>query len=197
MSFRFQKFLAAKTAATKSGRELMKGMLGDHGEKLFETVIDFVEKYSKDKEKARKTEKYLFKIISKTIVLVQGGKISASSFTPLVESSKAFCWQVVDQCELSMVLFNPVPLVAHVNKVCDLMHDLLKDHITGKTLERIAKLKEFFGSEETFTALLKHDEFREHKGEISHSLIKLLKEMEIARQEEEDEKKADGKAEKK
>jgi hypothetical protein len=184
---RVQKFLAAKAASSKKGREILTSMLGDDGEAVISAVLSFIKKWQ-GAQKSELIEKCIFKVLAKTVILIQNDKIKITDLDAIADSTKAFCWALIDQCELSMVLFEPAPLIKYIEDTCKFMTLLLAKHTTGKTVERIKTLQEFFSAKATISALLQDEKCRDDKAELSFSLTVLLKALAIQRAMDEQEK---------
>jgi len=173
-----QKFLMAKAAGSSKGRAVIKDMLGEEGEALIDQIVAFVTKDA-GKDKAQKVEKYICKVLAKVLVLMQNDKIKVSQFDDLSEPAKRFCWDLVDHCELSMVMLDSASLCEFVKKFASSLTEILKPHITGKTLQRVRFLAEYVGSEDTLRKLLQDDKFRDNKTSIANAIKDVLELLEI------------------
>jgi len=187
MSARIQKFFAAKAVGTVQGRNLIKGLLGEHGEKLVSIMHDCSLQLS-DKEKAALLEESLFKVTTKVVILLHTNKIKFSEFTPLFLPTRSFLLSLIDACEMTSFGYEAKTLTTYMDLISEGIQKILRPHVTGKSIERTKLLQSFWSNKDTLDKFMQQDKL---KFEFADELTKILDELEVRKDQgtEKEEKK--------
>jgi len=184
MSARIQKFFAAKAAATTQGRNLIKSLLGEHGEKLISIMYEFSLTTTGEKDKAKITEKAqaleeaLFKVTAKLVVLIHTNKIKFNQFASLVVPTRAFLWSLIDACEMTSFGYEAKSLTAYMDIIIEGIDKILQPHVTGRSLERTKMLQTFWANKATLDKFMQDEKL---KIDFADELTKVLEELEVRR----------------
>jgi len=194
MAARFRKFIAAKAAETSVGRELIKGLLGDHGEKMAAFMHGF-NVSNVGKKDADQLEEQLFKLISKVIVLIKNNKLKYSDFTPLVNPTRKLCWTMVDAVEMTSFSYDSKQLADLFSNVSNGLQNLIKPHITGDSIERLQALQAYWSKKDTLDKFVQETS-NPHKLDFADELTAILEELQAKRDAVEDDDNKDSKEKK-
>jgi len=183
MTARLQKFLAAKLAGTEKGREILHGMLGDNGGKLIDMLSAFNLVVLKDKDKVEGLNEDLFKVTAKFVVHIQNNKIKLTDFSAIVGVTRTLMYNIIDSLEMTSVCYDCKALASAMGTIADHLSTVLKPHITGKSLERIKSLHDYWSSKNTLDTLANQEQ--KWKSELAGLLTTILEELEVTRDHEE------------
>jgi len=180
MSARLQKYIAAKAAGTERGRAVIKGLLGENGEKVCTLLHEFSERNLNSKAKADELEEALLKIASKLVVLLHTDKLNSSNFSPLVAPSRSFVWRFVDSLEMTSLVYDPQPLQAYMLTIVTGLKAILKPHITGHSLERLDALFAYWANRNVLDSFM-NDEKNTKKLDLADLVVHIIEELQVKR----------------
>jgi len=180
MTARLQKYIAAKAAGTEQGRAVIKGLLGEDGEKICALLYEFSEKNLNSKSKADELEEALIKIASKLVVLLNTDKLKLSDLSALVAPSRSFIWRFIDSLEMTSLVYDAKPLQAYMVEIATSLKAILKPHITGQSIERLDFLVAYWASHEVLDNFMS-DEKNPKKMDLAELIGHITAELQVKR----------------
>ncbi len=174
IGLRAQKKLAGKM----SNRKIVKAFIDDTSGRLLDNLYRIAKDYAGDKKEAEKVIKHLIKTVIKIGILYRNDKLTTADMQTAEEFKRKFrmvAMTVISFFEVDFT-FDRNFLAGALNECCRLLKNLVRNHLTEKSLDRIDHVFQFFAAPHFLETLFLPD--GPHKALLSKMVTDLNKLLE-------------------